>query len=135
MRLRKSISLPILSLLALGAFGHVGSPPALPEVVVSAPATVLSTDTACTVTGTTWCRYGVSPSLTCKKNGVPVQLSFNSITTQSPHTSHVDTAYDVSLTPLGLSSGDVLVWEFSAFATSGPYAGRVVRTSGTTNVQ
>lgn len=135
MRLPKLVPIPVLSLMALAAFGHSSLPPALPDVVETAPATVLTTDEACTVTGTTWCRYGVSPSLTCKKNGVPVQLTFNSITTNSPHAYHVDTAYDVSLTPLGLSSGDVLVWEFSAFATSGPYAGRVVRTSRTTNVQ
>ncbi|MCC6741404.1 MAG: hypothetical protein IT452_20340 [Planctomycetia bacterium] len=134
MRYSSLIPIPVLALIALAAFGHTGSPPPIPTIDETAPAAIISTDTSCTVTGTTWCLYGVAPSLTCKKNGNTVNLTFNSITTNSPHAYHVDTIYDVNLTPLNLAAGDVLVWTFSAYATSGPYAGRVVRTSKTTYV-
>ena len=87
------------------------------------------------MTGTSWCAYGVASQLKCKKNGVDVTLSFNSTTTSSPHTYHFDKTWNVNLTPLNLAAGDVLVWEFSCWATSGPNANQRVFAYATTNVQ
>lgn len=124
-----------LSLLSGMAMGHAGSPPQLPTVDLMVPGTILATDATVNVVGTSWCVYGVSTTLKCKKNGSYVTLSFNSVTTNSPHANHLDTTWVVSLTPLNLSSGDSLVWEFSASATAGPFAGRKVTTLKTTQVQ
>lgn len=107
----------------------------MPTVEETAPATVLYTDASADIVATTWCAYGVSTSLKGKKNGSYVTLTFNSVTTDSPHSNHVDTTWNVSLTPLNLAAGDTLVWEVTSSATAGPFAGRKVVVSKVTQVQ
>ncbi|MEK7469759.1 MAG: hypothetical protein AAB074_20515 [Planctomycetota bacterium] len=110
-------------------------PPMLPEIDETAPASISASATNCDVVGTSWCAYGVGSLLQCKKNGRSVTLSFNSITTNSPHTYHVDKTWNVNLSPLNLVAGDVLEWEFSCWATSGQYTDQRVLAYATTQVQ
>jgi hypothetical protein len=124
-----------IAFLTTVATGHVGTPPQLPSIEESAPATILYTDATVDIVGTSWCAYGVSTSLKCRQNGSYVTLTFNSVTTNSPHSNHLDTTWVVSLTPLNLAAGDTLVWEFSAAATAGPFAGRKVTIATTSQVQ
>ena len=125
----------LLAVLALPSPGHIGSPPPLPELDETAPVTILSSATNCDVVGTSWCLYPVSKLLRATVNGAGVSLSFNSITTNTPHTYHIDTTWNVNLTPLGLQTGDVIVWKYYCQATSGPNAGQWVIMSKTSVVQ
>ena len=135
MRACPALILTLIAFFALSAPAHFGMAPSLPELDETAPATILSSATNCNIVGTSWCFYGVFSGLKCKKNGSYVSLSFNSILTNSPHTYHIDKTWNVNLTPLRLAAGDVLVWEFTAAATSGPNVGQRVSVFQTTQVQ
>lgn len=131
---RWMLSLPIVAVLSLFSSAHTGIPPSLPEISETAPDTVSVSATNCDVIGTSWCLYSVASVLRCKKNGSYVSLTFNSVTTSSPHQYHIDKTFNVKLTTLGLQTGDVLVWEFTAAAMSGPSTGVPVTTTATTLV-
>jgi hypothetical protein len=91
---------------------HTGMPPIIPDVFLSAPATIATTGDI-DVTGTTWCSQAIqSYRLKATKNGAAVNLTFNSITTQTPHAGHTDHIFNVDLDSMGLSSGDVVVWTY-----------------------
>lgn len=134
MRPLRLLLLPLVALLSLSSSAHYGVPPSLPSLDESAPATILASATAVDIVGSTWCAYEVVSGLACKKNGSYVTLSLNSTTTNSPHAFHVDKTFNVNLVPLHLAHGDVLVWEFTARAISGPNAGTNVTISRTSQV-
>ena len=135
MRRFMTLTFALLAVLALPSPGHFTNPPSLPEVDESVPVTILSSDNNCDVVGTSWCLYPVNKLMRATKNGAGVSLTFNSITNNTPHTYHIDTTWNVDLTPLGLRAGDVIVWKYYCQATSGPDAGTWVIMSKTSVVQ
>ncbi|KAF0245343.1 MAG: hypothetical protein FD180_1748 [Planctomycetota bacterium] len=135
MRSPMLFTIPLVALLTLVAPGHTGMPPSLPELNEIAPETIAASATNCDISGTSWCSYPVSALLRCKKNGTYVGLTFNSVTSDWPHSYHLDKTWNVNLVPLTLQSGDTLVWEFCSTPLAGPNMGQTVTTSRTTQVQ